>query len=54
MPMYHLPSKILCRVINVQLKADPDTDEVFAQIALLPEQSQDENAVEKEPPLAPR
>ncbi|RYR44899.1 hypothetical protein Ahy_A08g041175 isoform D [Arachis hypogaea] len=53
MPVYDLPSKILCRVINVQLKAEPDTDEVFAQITLLPEQNQDESAVEKEPPLPP-
>ncbi|GMQ09548.1 hypothetical protein CsSME_00052878 [Camellia sinensis var. sinensis] len=36
MPVYNLPSKILCRVINVQLKAEPDTDEVFAQVTLLP------------------
>ncbi|OIW19933.1 hypothetical protein TanjilG_30847 [Lupinus angustifolius] len=53
MPVYDLPSKILCRVINVQLKAEPDTDEVFAQLTLLPESNQDENAVEKEPPLPP-
>ncbi|RYR56061.1 hypothetical protein Ahy_A05g021870 [Arachis hypogaea] len=30
MPVYVLPSKILCRVINVQLKAEPDTDERFS------------------------
>ncbi|KAE9608607.1 putative transcription factor ARF family [Lupinus albus] len=53
MPVYDLPSKILCRVINVQLKAEPDTDEVFAQVTLLPEPNQDENAVEKEPPPPP-
>ncbi|XP_072092536.1 auxin response factor 2 isoform X2 [Arachis hypogaea] len=53
MPVYDLPSKILCRVINVQLKAEPDMDEVLAQITLLPEQNQDET-VEKEPPLPPR
>ncbi|XP_008811924.2 auxin response factor 2A-like [Phoenix dactylifera] len=55
MPIYNLPSKILCRVINVQLKAEPDTDEVFAQVTLLPEK-QDDNAVEKEtlPPPPPR
>ncbi|KAM7274364.1 hypothetical protein ACFE04_029028 [Oxalis oulophora] len=47
MPVYDLPSKILCRVINVELKAEPDTDEVFAQVTLLPEPIQDENAVEK-------
>lgn len=56
MPVYNLPSKILCRVINVQLKAEPDTDEVFAQVTLLPEPNQDENAVDKEPspPQPPR
>ncbi|KAI4336386.1 hypothetical protein L6164_014919 [Bauhinia variegata] len=53
MPVYNLPSKILCRVINVMLKAEPDTDEVFAQVTLLPESNQDENAVEKEPPPQP-
>ncbi|XP_048428712.1 uncharacterized protein LOC125471864 isoform X4 [Pyrus x bretschneideri] len=37
MPVYNLASKILCRVINVSLKAEPDTDEVFAQVTLLPE-----------------
>ncbi|KAK9036373.1 hypothetical protein V6N11_078377 [Hibiscus sabdariffa] len=51
MPRYNLPSKMLCRVINVQLKAEPDTDEVFAQVTLLPEPTQDENTVEKEPPI---
>ncbi|CAL0319806.1 unnamed protein product [Lupinus luteus] len=53
MPVYDLPSKILCRVMNVQLKAEPDTDEVYAQVTLLPEPNQDENAVEKEPPPPP-
>lgn len=53
MPLYDLPSKILCRVINVQLKAEPDTDEVFAQVTLLPDLNQDENAVEKEPTPPP-
>ncbi|XP_056170339.1 auxin response factor 2 isoform X1 [Syzygium oleosum] len=53
MPLYNLPSKILCRVINVQLKAEPDTDEVFAQMTLLPEANQDENSPDKEPPPPP-
>ncbi|XP_039064834.1 auxin response factor 2A-like isoform X2 [Hibiscus syriacus] len=51
MPVYNLPSKILCRVINVQLKVEPDTDEVFAQVTLLPEPTQDENTLDKEPPV---
>jgi hypothetical protein len=81
MPLYDLPSKLLCRVINVDLKvgffnflenfgfcvldcqltrvlfmilqAEADTDEVYAQITLLPEANQDENAIEKEAPLPP-
>ncbi|CAD5177622.1 unnamed protein product [Musa acuminata subsp. malaccensis] len=48
MPVYNLPWKILCRVMNVHLKAEPDTDEVFAQITLLPDSKQDENTVEKD------
>ncbi|GJY01470.1 auxin response factor 2B [Tanacetum coccineum] len=56
MPVYNLPSKILCRVMNVHLRAEQDTDEVFAQITLMPESNQDENAVKKEPapPAQPR
>ncbi|XP_057439003.1 auxin response factor 4-like isoform X2 [Lotus japonicus] len=41
-PVYDLPSKILCRVICVHLKAEDYTDEVFAQVTLLPELMQDE------------
>ncbi|KAK3228109.1 hypothetical protein Dsin_007971 [Dipteronia sinensis] len=41
-PLFHLPSKILCRVINIQLMAEQETDEVYAQITLLPEPNQDE------------
>ncbi|CAN6444763.1 unnamed protein product [Victoria cruziana] len=41
-PLFDLPSKILCRVINVRLQAEPETDEVYAQITLLPEPEQAE------------
>lgn len=41
-PLFSLPSKILCRVLHIQLKAEQETDEVYAQIALLPEANQDE------------
>ncbi|KAL2462326.1 Auxin response factor 2 [Abeliophyllum distichum] len=56
MPVYNLSPKILCRVVNVLLKAEPDTDEVFAHVILMPEPNQDENAVKKEPlpPPPPR
>ncbi|XP_047944460.1 auxin response factor 2B-like isoform X1 [Salvia hispanica] len=53
MPVYNLPPKILCRVVNVLLKAEADTDEVFAQITLMPEANQDENAERKDPPPSP-
>ncbi|WOH10021.1 hypothetical protein DCAR_0729482 [Daucus carota subsp. sativus] len=54
MPMYNLPSKILCRVVNVNLKAEPDTDEVFAQVTLMPEPNQDENTARKDPVPPPQ
>ncbi|KAF9669083.1 hypothetical protein SADUNF_Sadunf14G0070900 [Salix dunnii] len=39
-PRFNLPSKILCRVVNIQLLAEQDTDEVYAQITLHPEADQ--------------
>ncbi|MED6158905.1 hypothetical protein PIB30_037366 [Stylosanthes scabra] len=45
-PVHNLPSKILCRVVSVQLKAEASTDEVFAQVTLLPEPKQDELSLE--------
>ncbi|KAF6138899.1 hypothetical protein GIB67_025628 [Kingdonia uniflora] len=36
MSVYQLPSKILYRVIDIQLKTEADTDEVFVQVTLLP------------------
>ncbi|XP_057823264.1 auxin response factor 2B isoform X1 [Cryptomeria japonica] len=53
MPLYNLPSKILCRVINVLLKAEPETDEVYAQITLVPEIEQHEASSEASPPNPP-
>lgn len=41
-PRFNLPSKILCHVMNIELKAEPETDEVYAQITLIPEKNQDE------------
>ncbi|XP_076925571.1 auxin response factor 2B-like [Bidens hawaiensis] len=51
MPMYNLPSKILCRVINVHLRAELESDEVFAQITLMP---LDESTAKKESPPTPQ
>ncbi|XP_051135637.1 auxin response factor 2B-like isoform X2 [Andrographis paniculata] len=52
-PIYNLPPKILCRVANVNLKAEVDTDEVYAQVTLIPLPNQDENAVKKDLSLEP-
>ncbi|XP_072981401.1 auxin response factor 18-like isoform X1 [Typha angustifolia] len=41
-PLFNLPSKILCSVLDIQLRAEPDTDEVYAQITLQPEPDQNE------------
>ncbi|XP_022721647.1 auxin response factor 9-like isoform X2 [Durio zibethinus] len=41
-PLFNLPSKILCRVLHIQLLAEQETDEVYAQITLLPEPNQPE------------
>ncbi|XVE58098.1 hypothetical protein DITRI_Ditri04bG0143000 [Diplodiscus trichospermus] len=41
-PLFNLPSKILCSVVHIQLLAEPETDEVYAQITLLPEPNQSE------------
>ncbi|BAF28351.1 auxin response factor 23 isoform 1 [Oryza sativa Japonica Group] len=55
MQLYNLPWKILCEVMNVELKAEPDTDEVYAQLTLLPEskQQEDNGSTEEEVPSAP-
>nr|GMC83672.1 auxin response factor 1 [Ipomoea batatas] len=50
LPSFDLPDKILCRVLNVHLQAEPDTDEVYAQITLLPEPDQSE-ITSPDPPL---
>ncbi|XP_052210794.1 auxin response factor 11-like isoform X2 [Diospyros lotus] len=39
---FNLPSKILCRVLDIKLLAEQDTDEVYAQITLFPEPDQNE------------
>ncbi|XP_055819582.1 auxin response factor 9-like isoform X2 [Solanum dulcamara] len=54
-PMFNLQSKILCRVLHTQLLAEQDTDEVYAQITLLPEADQVEpTSPDPSPPEPPR
>ncbi|XP_057966799.1 auxin response factor 9 [Malania oleifera] len=54
-PLFNLPSKILCRVVHTQLQAEQETDEVYAQITLMPEADQTE-PMSPEPccPVPPR
>ncbi|XP_047318551.1 auxin response factor 1-like [Impatiens glandulifera] len=50
LPSFDLPCKILCKVMYVSLQAEQETDEVYAQITLLPEA--DQNKVSSpDPPL---
>ncbi|XP_062202126.1 auxin response factor 24-like isoform X2 [Phragmites australis] len=42
-PLYNLPWKIPCKLMNIELKAEQDTDEVYAQLTLLPDKKRDEN-----------
>ncbi|KAL3349973.1 hypothetical protein AABB24_022824 [Solanum stoloniferum] len=53
LPSFNLPAKILCKVMNVQLRAESETDEVYAQITLLPEQDQGEITSPDPPPPEP-
>ncbi|KAK2987006.1 hypothetical protein RJ640_024904, partial [Escallonia rubra] len=51
LPSFNLPAKILCKVMHVQLRAEPETDEVYAQLTLLPETDQCE-VTSPDPPLS--
>nr|QCI44193.1 ARF7 [Lilium hybrid cultivar] len=51
MPFFNLPPKVLCRVVCVELRAEADTDEVYAQIALLPEADPQSEVTSPDPPL---
>ncbi|XP_011093958.1 auxin response factor 18 isoform X2 [Sesamum indicum] len=54
-PRFNLPSKILCRVVYIQLLAEPETDEVYAQITLHPEPDQAEpTSLDPSPPDPPK
>ncbi|KAL6964496.1 Arf GTPase arf1 [Sarracenia purpurea var. burkii] len=50
LPSFNLPAKILCKVVNVVLRAEQETDEVYAQITLVPEADQSE-VISPDPPL---
>ncbi|XP_047341158.1 auxin response factor 9-like isoform X2 [Impatiens glandulifera] len=49
-PLFDPPSKILCSVSHIKLMAEQDSDEVYAQVTLMPEQDPHEP---KSPNLSP-
>lgn len=49
--MFQVPNKILCKVVNVELRAETETDEMFAQITLQPEPDQGNLPAVPDPPL---
>ncbi|XP_066313507.1 auxin response factor 1-like isoform X1 [Miscanthus floridulus] len=49
--MFQVPNKILCKVVNVELKAETETDEMYAQITLQPEPDQVDLSTLPDPPL---
>lgn len=54
-PLFNLPPKILCHVVYMQLLAEPETDEVYAQITLQPEPDQTEpTSLDPSPPDPPK
>ncbi|XP_062219329.1 auxin response factor 7-like [Phragmites australis] len=53
LPLFNLPSKILCKVVNVELRAETDSDEVYAQIMLQPEANQSEPTSQDSEPQEP-
>ncbi|VVB11885.1 unnamed protein product [Arabis nemorensis] len=48
-PLFDLPPKILCSVMNVRLQAEKETDEVYAQITLIPEGTQVDEPTSPDP-----
>ncbi|XP_022895629.1 auxin response factor 1 [Olea europaea var. sylvestris] len=50
LPSFNLPAKILCKVMYVHLRAEPETDEVYAQITLVPEQQTEITSPDPPPP----
>lgn len=48
MPSYNIPTQIFCRVLCVKLHADQETDEVYAQLTLVPVPEPTEKSLEEE------
>ncbi|CDY24168.1 hypothetical protein Bca4012_006541 [Brassica carinata] len=46
-PVFNIPSKIRCNVFSIKLKAETTTDEIYAEISLLPDTSEVEIPIPK-------
>ncbi|KAI9099674.1 hypothetical protein K1719_024679 [Acacia pycnantha] len=53
-PHFNLPSQILCRVVNIQLLVEPETDEIYANITLLPDFESNPKVPDPNPPETPK
>ncbi|KAH7658048.1 auxin response factor protein [Dioscorea alata] len=53
-PFNNLPPNILCRVVNIQLRAEHETDEVYAQITLQPDSQAELTSPDMAVPEPPR
>ncbi|KAJ8540249.1 hypothetical protein K7X08_030168 [Anisodus acutangulus] len=49
----NLPRKILCRVLNIRLLVEHDSEEIYAETILLPNQEQNEPTTPESYPLEP-
>ncbi|KAK9126802.1 hypothetical protein Scep_015648 [Stephania cephalantha] len=47
LPKFNLPSQIFCRVVDVQLLANKENDEVYAKVDLLPQTALEEGNLER-------
>ncbi|KAI9099650.1 hypothetical protein K1719_024655 [Acacia pycnantha] len=53
-PHFNLPSQILCRVVNIQLLVEPETDEIYASITMLPDFESNPKVPDPNPPETPK
>ncbi|KAK4788705.1 hypothetical protein SAY86_020024 [Trapa natans] len=54
LPLFGLPSQILCHVMHVDLMAEQETDEVYAQITLIPDSEAEPTSPDPCLPETPR
>ncbi|KAH7316362.1 hypothetical protein KP509_21G089900 [Ceratopteris richardii] len=53
-PVCDIPPQIMCRVVDLSLHADRETDDVFAQFTLLPLLQEDDKGLDADPASPPK